>query len=112
MASGKGVEPIFTDSKSAVLPLDEPERFNYEFEIMNYEFNPKSKWLRQDLNLQLQESNSCALNPLSYEAEKQKREREDSNLQPAPSHGAALIPIALRPQENLRFQILDFGLKK
>jgi hypothetical protein len=23
--SGKGVEPIFTDSKSAVLPLDDPE---------------------------------------------------------------------------------------
>ncbi len=53
LASGKGFEPLFTDSKSAVLPLDDPEII----------------WrLRQDLNPQPQDSYSCALIPLSYEA--------------------------------------------
>ncbi len=90
--------------------------------------NPKLKWLRQDLNLQLQDSNSCALIPLSYEAvtdlgfvivefglNKSKIripqsnwwEREDSNLQPAPSQRAALIPIAPRPHFDLGFGIWD-----
>lgn len=50
--------------------LDEPE-INWICKFKNPKSkikNPKLKWLRQDLNPQLQDSNSCALIPLSYEA--------------------------------------------
>jgi hypothetical protein len=42
LASGKGFEPLFADSKSAVLPLDEPERY---LRIENKEIGTLLKFL-------------------------------------------------------------------